>query len=325
MKKLSEDFPTIWHYTNEAGLYGILGKEGNQSIWATHYKFLNDYTEVFLFKRTLIELLKPEVVYYLNSVSKNNKHYQEIIEKNGGIELIAEHEVTTLVEGKYNALFEAIGAEIYVFSFCAVTDDYVKNNGLLSQWRGYGGDGGYAIEFDSVGLEKQLSQEGNDFNLSGVLGNCVYSDDSKVIEEELSVDLQIVAKYAVEVFEAVRCKLTPEVLEDSAAPALQSFINCITRFKHHAFKEEKEVRIAIALMDYLGEEDKLRKERRFRQRNGVLVPYIALFENAEKLPINKIIVGPHKEKEYRAEVLKVFLSNRGHKDIDVDVSNIPFV
>ncbi len=34
-----------------------------------------------------------------------------------------------------------------------------QNDGLLSQWRGYGKDGGYALVFDSQKLEEALKDE----------------------------------------------------------------------------------------------------------------------------------------------------------------------
>ncbi len=42
----------------------------------------------------------------------------------------------------------------------------------------------------------------------------------------------------------------------------------------------------------------------------------------QPLPIERIIVGPHKEKESRAAALRVFLRNT---NIEISVSDIPFV
>ena len=48
MEKISEIYPGLYHYTNKQGLYGILE---NQCVRATHYKFLNDYSEIELFRK----------------------------------------------------------------------------------------------------------------------------------------------------------------------------------------------------------------------------------------------------------------------------------
>lgn len=152
MSELSIEYPRIYHNTNVLGLYGILKEE---SLWATHYKFLNDYTEIVLFKNKLISHLIPKTKDYIQSLVPNYEHAQKIISENGGIDNVVEYDVTTVVEEQYNALFKVLGAEVYITSFCAASqeDEYLKNNGLLSQWRGYGDDGGYAIEFDTQKLE----------------------------------------------------------------------------------------------------------------------------------------------------------------------------
>ncbi len=54
--KVSEENKRLYHYTTWDGLVGILK---NQSLWATHYKFLNDYSETLLLKDKLIELTRP--------------------------------------------------------------------------------------------------------------------------------------------------------------------------------------------------------------------------------------------------------------------------
>ena len=64
------------------------------------------------------------------------------------------------------------------------------------------------------------------------------------------------------------------------------------------------------------------KERKFRNKNGQLTPYIELFSSPDiELPIERIIVGPHKEKEARAAALRVMLRNT---KIEITCSDIPF-
>ena len=65
------------------------------------------------------------------------------------------------------------------------------------------------------------------------------------------------------------------------------------------------------------------KERRFRNKNAQITPYIELFDSVDvELPIEGIIVGPHKEKEARAATLRVMLRNTA---IEVTCSDIPYV
>lgn len=111
-----------------------------------------------------------------------------------------------------------------------------------------------------------------------------------------------------------------------------AFANCITRYKHHGFSEKNEVRI-VALPTILnqrlvdmaisdGHILKPEKERKFRKQNGKHVPYIELFNSSEiALPIERIIVGPHTDKETRASALRVMLRN---SEIEITCSEIPY-
>lgn len=58
MQKTSEVYQKVYHYTTWDGLVGILQ---NKTLWATHYKFLNDYSEIVLFKDKLISLIFPHM------------------------------------------------------------------------------------------------------------------------------------------------------------------------------------------------------------------------------------------------------------------------
>ena len=65
------------------------------------------------------------------------------------------------------------------------------------------------------------------------------------------------------------------------------------------------------------------KERKFRNNNSQHIPYIELFNSIDiELPIEKIIVGPHKEKETRAATLRTMLRKT---KIEITCSDIPYV
>ena len=59
MQKVSEVYKNLYHYTTWEGLQGILE---TQTLWATHYKFLNDYSEIILFKDKLSSWIHPYVL-----------------------------------------------------------------------------------------------------------------------------------------------------------------------------------------------------------------------------------------------------------------------
>lgn len=52
-ESLAEFHPELFHYTDAKGLTGIIE---NQSIWASHYEYLNDSEEIrFFSERTLTQ------------------------------------------------------------------------------------------------------------------------------------------------------------------------------------------------------------------------------------------------------------------------------
>jgi len=326
MEKISEDYPRLYHYTTEQGLYGILQ---NQCVWATHYKFLNDFSEIELFRKKLIEFLYPFTLDFYEELIPKYSNAQEIISANGGLDAIVKHDSEVFVDSCYNASTR----EFYIASFCSEnTDEYINENGLLSQWRAYGGDGGFAIVFKTHALEEMLDSEYKAFHYDDnvPLADVIYSDDEEKYKLELSEPLLYISDFLKEMLMNISQEKQEPPDPENAYP---SFAQCITRYKHQGFKEEQEVRIVampIALnrsyQEIAGDENcksKPEKERKFRYKNGKLTPYIELFRSLETaLPIEKIIVGPHKDKDSRAAALRIMLKNT---DIEITVSEIPYI
>jgi len=319
--EISKIYENLYHYTTWGGLQGILA---TQSLWATHYKFLNDYSEIVLMREKLISFLEPFVHRaYLEAMDKKPK-IKEKIKKEGGLGKVIEHDTRVTVDAQY----EAIGEEIYILSFCGQNnDDFINKNGLLSQWRGYGVDGGVCIVFDTKKLEDIFEFEVNEYEYSMIhLSDIIYSDDKKKFQSELSDDMRIISKDVENMFSVEHLGGKLEL------KGFYSFVKCISSYKHCGFKEENEVR-AVAMPTVFDNEfskhaqikkiePKKEKGRKFRKYNGIDIPYIELFESQEAiLPIKKIIIGPHKDKEVRAAFLRVMLRKT---DIEISVSEIPF-
>jgi hypothetical protein len=324
MEKTSEAYPRLYHYTDEQGLYGILNE---RCIWATHYKFLNDYSEIELFREKLIEFLYPFTLAFYKELILKYSIDQEFISANGGLDAMVKDGNEVFVDSCYNVLTR----EFYIASFCSENaDEYINVNGLLSQWRAYGGDGGFAIVFKTHAFEEMLGSEGKAFRYDSLLlADVIYSDDEEKYKLELSEHLIEISAHSKEIFME---KLEEKQEPPDAEVAYPSFVQCVTRYKHRGFKEEHEVRIVAmpTVLDRSGQEiaedeyykSKPEKERKFRDKNGRLTPYIEFFRSLDTaLPIEKIIVGPHKDKDSRAAALRIMLRNT---DIEVTVSEIPY-
>ena len=312
MEKVSETYKRIYHYTTWEGLMGILK---TQTLWATHCRFLNDISEVFLIKNKLLESISPIVRREYQKLIKENNDIKVEIDKRGGQEAVILHDSLSIIEAAYYAT-----DEIYIISFCGETeDDYVNENGLLSQWRGYGAGGGVALVFDTEQLEQLLKKEAECYSYGpSFIANVIYSDDKKLFEQELFSSLSDFIDYVQQMFITLRRK---GLEAPDASRAFPAFVGLIARYKHHAFREENEIRIVCNLptLPVLKHE----KERKFRLKDRALIPYIELFDSEDFiLPIDRIIIGPHKEKETRAVALQVMLRGKG---IEISVSDIPYI
>ncbi len=319
MSENKESNNELFHYTTQQGLIGILE---NNSIWATHYQYLNDYSEIFKFKGELIS------------------HF--CTKSSMGKQPISKDKILRFI----NKMYEFLSREIYIASFCKekTENPNIYFNGRLSQWRAYGEDGGFAIEFEKDKLEEQIEKEGLLFDylcltIEEVIYSSEFEDCSKacnslnvnfddkraVYKEAFEKELKVIEKC---IFEDKHENDKKSQIEETCLP----FIRCITRYKDCGFVEEQEIRI-IAMPAVL---EAIRpKKREFRNKNGEQVPYIELFNPVNStelnndykftLPIKRIIVGPHKNKEIRRTWLLLKLAAMGRTDIQVNVSEIPFI
>lgn len=318
MQDVADVYRTLYHYTNWQGLIGILE---SQSLWATHYKFQNDHSEIDLFiKRKFPELLYPRTLKKYQEALSCNVEVRENFAKSGRVlEDVARYDTQVQID----ALFENLHGQIYTTSFCGEDEDaYINSHGLLSQWRGYGKDGGFAIVFDTAGIAKLMQEEAQRFSY-GYASICdlIYSHDTEKFEKELAQSIENIISFYSSVIDNMILPNSSNIEEhDSYTP----FLNCISRYKHRGFSEENEVRLVFHVLSksYLKEETRLKKNILYRDRNNEKIPYLEIFRGKQVLPIKKIIVGPHKEKETRAAFLKTKLIS---SDIEIIISDIPYV
>jgi len=152
------------------------------------------------------------------------------------------------------------------------------------------------LVFETQKLEEILKIEAERFWYDRAhISDLIHSDDERKFKEELSPRLHDIAEFVEKIF------LQKKHNEKEARRVYSSFVHCISRYKHYCFKEENEVR--IFMMPTIQDEDYLRrakkegvtlkpeKERKFRSKNGQLIPYIVLFNSTDiVLPIERIIV-----------------------------------
>jgi hypothetical protein len=312
-KPVVEEHKELVHYTSAAGLTGILS---NQALWATHSSFLNDSTEITLFfDRRLRRLMETAIRKELPTDSDDNI-------KGLTAEITESLRTVTL---QFN--------QPYVASFCSAKDDRTRNDGLLSQWRGYGKEGGYGIVFNTVGLQKLLEAESRDYWYQHMeWGDVHYYQDTS---DAASAAAEIKEAEGT-LQDAVRAFIKSHSVK-ALEPTFQSVASLSCLYKHWGFHEEREVRIvAIPPNEALVTQERATGEARPTRipksfvRNGCPVPYIELFGRgsntgeSDSLPITRVLIGPHPQRELRRRAVEIMLAARNNR-AEVLISEIPYL
>lgn len=324
-KLVTDEHKQVCHYTTAQGLYGILT---SQQLWATHIAYLNDAEEhIGFFNRRLPKLLKGPVNTGIAEINQTPEG-QIAIQELGGIEAVKEELLCDLAKSITDVTLNFDTP--FITSFCSTANLQNINDGILSQWRGYGPDGGYAVIFDTKGLDELLRKEDKEFIYqSSYWGDVHYYDG---VSENSHPD--------AEEFESIIHSSIKQFILSQKREDLEPLLNALTPLscfhKHAGFCEENEVRIVALLprKDLLeeiqhGGDTRREKQVRFKEKHGLLIPYIPLFETMfdkgkNILPINKIIVGPHPEGLKRKRSVEWLLEQCGVQ-AEVEVSNIPYL
>jgi hypothetical protein len=141
---------SVFHYTDSVGLLGILK---SKLLFAADYRYLNDISEGSMIRDPIVEIFEAEIAALAPKL-----HEHGLLES-----INAPHR--QLAERFYQSIVNALDAAtpIFVLSFCHHTNEKHIQHGLLSQWRGYAGSAGFAIEFDEARLCELIGIEMNTF------------------------------------------------------------------------------------------------------------------------------------------------------------------
>jgi hypothetical protein len=195
----------IYHYTNAAGLYGIIE---SKSVWATDVWFMNDTGEGTFGWQRIEQFLKSK-----NPGSDAEKgvvdHALEMI--NGVRDMIVRGDSYVVADDSYIACFS-------------------KQEDSLSQWRAYGDHGGFSLGFCRDALEQLgASPLANpQFLLKDVAYETAEQEDLLEAEYHKSVTIKIMNQEA-----------PPSGFMFAASAAA----NILPWLKDSAFQEEAEVRL----------------------------------------------------------------------------------
>ncbi|NEV78790.1 DUF2971 domain-containing protein [Rhodopseudomonas sp. BR0C11] len=324
---LSSKQPELFHYTSLTGFEAILE---SQQLWATHFRDLNDTTEVYHLKEPLREALERRFNELLIKRQQASIVFSLELIKYGGREknanILAENFTNSLYRITYGDKTHIEFGSPYITSFSTPNSNHERAHGLLSQWRAYG-RGGYCLVFDTEELAQLLSIEWTKSSMIHAnLAEVIYGVDDFPIDDLLGLLLHSCQRFLDQVFDRRR---HPDSIEDG----LPLFVSTTTLFKHQGFREENEVRMVIVpttqrLSERLKQEPKgpqqsteklLLEPQTVLRSDGRKRRYVNLFAKTERaLPITRIIVGPGPDQEKRHQRARELLGPQ-FKILDSDI------
>lgn len=268
---------TLFHYTTAAGLLGILE---SSRLWASDLRFLNDSQEAVYARESVIEVVRT-------------MENPELAHGDWRTEIFARYQgfvIDELVKGEFG---------VFVACFCESGD-------LLSQWRAYGQDHGYALEIRVAALENAIANIPSYPPASGLtkvrygLGSAVAITDKA---------REVVANFNLN---------HPGVKAHYAALAVNALL---AQVKHPAFSEEAEWRLVIGLEIF--DESRIatgRASTLYRATPMSIVPYIEVPLGQDA--IVSIRVGLGENMEVRAGGVQRLIRTLG-VDVEVTRSEVP--
>jgi hypothetical protein len=304
---------TLFHYTTANGLLGILR---NNEIWSTAYYCTNDESELSAGKGVLTSIFR----------SKTHQMIQEAdprvnIFRNRGVDIRD-------YADKFEQIILSLALHffcVYITCFCKPSSEEDFLHGLLSQWRGYGIDGGYALQFSRAKLQARVEQVYKDDRLSYQLQDVYYSPDNPLKDEVLKHSEAFTSAYLNHLDTLVNWDFNKQTMRSPIANLpggpLESLLDFLIHTKNGHFNEEKECR--MSLLEPVSSGSGVLPVDYFN-RNGLLVPFIRTPTSFTVLDcVDWIIVGPGPRIGDRFNSITQLVRKMG-LEIKVRPSHIPF-
>ena len=303
----------LFHYTTGDGLHGILS---NKELWSTAYFCMNDESELKTGRGILASLFSLKT--------------HDLIEKNDPAVQTISRRGVDIREYPRNFEDELIGLAlsdlcIYLTCFCIPTTKEDFTHGLLSQWRGYGPDGGYALQFSRSKLRNWSDRMYEDHQLNYDLNDVNYDNENPLKDEILKHKDTFIQEYLNFLDDIVNIDFSktvmPSPLRNLTQGPLESLLNYITHTKNVHFREERECRLSF--LD-LSIHNKNTRPVHYFNRNGLIVPFVKTPEDSNILDcVEWIIVGPGTRIDSRFNSVCHMIKTMG-LNIRVRPSHIPY-
>lgn len=307
---------TLFHYTTAQGLIGIFD---SQEIWGTAYYCANDEEELSAGHLVLKQAVRERAF----QLKKANDARAVLFARRGA-------NIMDYAEGFEDRVVafakDALTAYISCFHKPSAAEDF--HHGLLSQWRGYGVDGGYALQFSRSKLEAALESANREDKLDYSLNDVHYSTNSplaKTVLDHKDAFLSEFERHLDELARPIQDILSSSKFINPLSKLingpLESLLNYLIFTKSSHFSEERECRLTIIQPNIA--HPTYRPVKRY-SRGGLIVPYVTTPPSFNILDaVEWILVGPAPRIEARIKSVSELVKYSG-KNIAVRPSHIPF-
>lgn len=305
----------LFHYTTASGLIGILS---SGQIWSTAYYCANDETELSTGQGVLTPLFR-EAAYKLRKAG--DPRVTTFANRGVDVMYYADRFEQSIAGMALNSLCT------FMTCFFRPTNEEDFIHGLLSQWRGYGTDGGYALHFSRAKLLDAIGRSVANSNLNYDLQDVHYSLENPLKAEVLRHGAAFLDGFLAHLDELAQpldsSKMTMRSpIADLPGGPLEAFLNYLVHTKNKHFAEERETRLTLtqlvsATVDGL--------PVRYFNRGGLVVPYVQTpLDTFNVLDcVDWVVVGPGPRLKARFKSVTQLIQQLGRK-IDVRASHIPF-
>jgi hypothetical protein len=152
--ELIAEHPELFHYTRRPAFEAILG---SNTLWATHFRDLDDKNEIATLKplllRSLADIFDAEVKTRSRAIRNKYRH-------RGGSIPHAERFIASLYAATFDKNKPRFAVDAFTTSFTTHVADsaFERSNGLPSQWTRYAPDG-FCIVLDTAAMCDLLGSE----------------------------------------------------------------------------------------------------------------------------------------------------------------------
>ena len=283
LRKQDVNIHKLWHYTSANGLMGIVRntpeERGNLHFWFTRSDCLNDTSEGYhildLYKNMLEDLLKNKEI--------NKSFFDSVKDAEISNYQLINFPVPSKDGCLYESMIDSAPCHAYICCFSLKEDS-------LDMWRYYSkGDGGYGLGLYSYAFfEFEEYQYGN-YNENDMF-SCMSS--FKVIYKD-SEKRKILKEIIIDTYSAYQNSDSDEKEEKSKKFIQYALKTLQYRFKHECYSSEQEFRFVFYL-PYSKPKDLKNKlpEVKYRNQNGILVPYIEIVLKDASSILNEVWISP---------------------------------